>query len=95
MHRGECYEHAYISDNTAGFFKGGDCVCFIKKWIWCCMCKQGGQSLDHLLILFKAAKDLWALIFCTFLIASVMPQLMVDLMAYWGSPISGHSNFDA
>ena len=26
---------------------------------WCCMCKQNGETIDHLLIHYPIARELW------------------------------------
>ena len=51
---------------------------------WCCMCKRNGESVDHLLILFPLASDLWSMVFTLFGIYWVMPKMLktvVELLA--------------
>ena len=51
---------------------------------WCCMCKRNGESVDHLLILFPHASDLWSMVFTLFGIYWVMPKMLktvVELLA--------------
>jgi hypothetical protein len=54
---------------------------------WCCMCKEDGESIDHLFLHCNAANELWQLVFSKFGIWWVMPYHVVDLLAYW----TGHT----
>ena len=33
---------------------------------WCCMCKNSGESIDHLLLHCKVAIDVWKMVFSLF-----------------------------
>jgi hypothetical protein len=54
---------------------------------WCCMCKEDGESIDHLFLHCNAANELWQLVFSMFGIWWAMPYLVVDLLACW----TGHN----
>jgi hypothetical protein len=44
---------------------------------WCCMCKRGDESIDHLLLRCEVARDLWSAIFTLFGVHWVMPARVV------------------
>ena len=46
---------------------------------WCYMCKRCGESVDHLLLHYPFAFEMWSMVFCLFGICWVMPQRVVDL----------------
>uniref|UniRef100_A0A2N9H5P7 Reverse transcriptase domain-containing protein n=1 Tax=Fagus sylvatica TaxID=28930 RepID=A0A2N9H5P7_FAGSY len=50
---------------------------------WCCMCKDHGESVNHLLLHCSVAQELWELIFSMFGVAWVMPRGVVDLLSCW------------
>uniref|UniRef100_A0A2N9J9F5 Reverse transcriptase domain-containing protein n=1 Tax=Fagus sylvatica TaxID=28930 RepID=A0A2N9J9F5_FAGSY len=50
---------------------------------WCCMCKEAGESIDHLFLHCHIARELWALVFSMFGVSWVLPRHVVDLMACW------------
>ena len=54
---------------------------------WCCMCKEDGESIDHLFLHCNAANELWQLVFSMFGIWWAMPYHVVDLLACW----TGHT----
>ena len=54
---------------------------------WCCMCKEAGESIDHLFLHCLTARELWGLILSMFGVWWVMPRHMVDLLACW----NGHT----
>jgi hypothetical protein len=33
---------------------------------WCCMCKQSGESINHLLLHYEMARALWSVLFSHF-----------------------------
>ena len=47
---------------------------------WCFMCKRCGESVDHLLLHYPIAYEMWSMIFCLFGICWVMPRRVVDLL---------------
>ena len=40
---------------------------------WCCMCKLGGESVNHLLLHCKFAQELWNMVFTLFGVHWVIP----------------------
>jgi hypothetical protein len=58
-----------------------------RRWViildWCCMCKNSGESLSHLLLHCSVARDLWNFIFNIFGIQWDMPKDVRDLLACW------------
>ena len=61
---------------------------------WCCICKQDGESVDHLLLHCDMARDLWFLVLCLFKVQWVMPKRVVDLLACWKGQYARHCNGD-
>uniref|UniRef100_A0A2N9J333 Reverse transcriptase zinc-binding domain-containing protein n=1 Tax=Fagus sylvatica TaxID=28930 RepID=A0A2N9J333_FAGSY len=51
---------------------------------WCCMCKESGESISHLLMHCSAAREVWLFIFNIFGIQWVMPSGVLDLLSCWG-----------
>jgi hypothetical protein len=50
---------------------------------WCCMCKQSGESVDHLFLHCTVATDLWSMVFGMFGVQWVMPHTVLDLFHGW------------
>jgi hypothetical protein len=50
---------------------------------WCCMCKQHGESVNHLLLHCEVARALWSMVFSIFAVTWVMPRAVVELLACW------------
>jgi hypothetical protein len=50
---------------------------------WCCMCKQCGKSVDHLLLHCPMAWELWSMVLGLFGVQWVMPCRVLDLWAGW------------
>ena len=46
---------------------------------WCYLCKESGESSDHLLLHCKVARELWDLVFVLFGVQWVMPRTVLDL----------------
>jgi hypothetical protein len=50
---------------------------------WCCMCKEAGESIDHLFLHCNIARDLWNFVFTLLGLQWVMLCHVVDLLACW------------
>ena len=48
---------------------------------WCCMCKENGESIAHLLLHCSAAMEIWSFMFNIFGIQWVIPGGVPDLLA--------------
>ena len=59
---------------------------------WCYMCKRCGESVDHLLLHFLLAFEMWSMVFCLFGICWVMPRRVVDLLDCWSCNFRRHRN---
>lgn len=57
---------------------------------WCCMCKQDGESVDHLLLHCLFARKLWLFVLCLFGVQWVMPIRVVDLLVSWKERYARH-----
>ena len=55
-------------------------VCILD---WCYMCKYDSETIDHLLLHYLVAMDLWAMDFGLFGVCWVMPKSIVELLACW------------
>lgn len=55
--------------------------CSIRIVDWCCMCKNGGETTDRLLLYCAYATDIWSMVFCLFGIQWIMPEKTMN--AYW------------
>jgi hypothetical protein len=51
--------------------------------IRCCLCKSDGETIDHLLLHCKIARELWYAIFSRFGLSWVMPSSLANLFACW------------
>ena len=59
-----------------------------KKWniilvSWCCLCKENGETVDHLLLHCPFSKEIWDLVFALFGLQWLMPRKVIDLLACW------------
>jgi hypothetical protein len=52
---------------------------------WCCMCKNSGESIEHLLLYCEVARDLWSYILTLFGVEWVMPRIVLELLISWGA----------
>jgi hypothetical protein len=59
---------------------------------WCCMCKKGWETVDHLLIHCEVAAALWGFIFQRFGIQWVLPAKVMDLLFGWFNGFGKHSS---
>ena len=53
---------------------------------WCCLCRESGESPDHILLHCKVALELWDLVFVLFGVQWVMPRTVLDLLSSWQGP---------
>ncbi|KAG6730525.1 hypothetical protein I3842_01G084500 [Carya illinoinensis] len=49
----------------------------------CCMCRNRGESVDHLLVHCEVARGLWNEIFSSLELGWVMPETVVAILASW------------
>ena len=59
---------------------------------WCCMCKKGWETVDHLLIHCEVASTLWGFVFQRFGIQWVLPAKVLDLLFGWFNGLGKHSS---
>jgi len=52
---------------------------------WCCMCKKSGESIEHLLLHYDVARDIWSFFYRLFGVKWVMPQRVLNLLSSWGN----------
>jgi hypothetical protein len=55
---------------------------------WCCMCKQSGENVDHLLLHYKVAHEVWSMVFAFFGVQWVMNLTIQDLFSGWSGSTS-------
>ena len=60
---------------------------------WCCMCKKGGETVDHLLLHCPLAWEVWSMVFDLFGVFWVMPHSIVELLDCWQGNFGKHWNF--
>ena len=56
---------------------------------WCCMCKESGEFIDHLLIHCEVVRELWNSVLNLFGVEWVMSRRVIDLLVSWGGQV-GH-----
>ncbi len=61
---------------------------------WCCMCKGDGETIDHLFLHCKVAKEMWDTVFNLFGLTWVMPKRVVDLLSCWQGKMGRHRNIE-
>uniref|UniRef100_A0A2N9H1C3 Reverse transcriptase zinc-binding domain-containing protein n=1 Tax=Fagus sylvatica TaxID=28930 RepID=A0A2N9H1C3_FAGSY len=59
---------------------------------WCCMCKKGWETVDHLLIHCEVAAALWGFVFQRFEIQWVLPAKVIEVLFGWFNVIGKHSS---
>lgn len=59
---------------------------------WCCMCKDSGEYVDHLLLHCPIAHNLWTFIFFVFGLHWVMLHKVTDILPCWKRLYGRHSN---
>ena len=57
---------------------------------WCCLCKEDGETIDHLFLHCKVARELWNSVFNLFGVAWVMPRKVVELLWCWQGSLDRH-----
>jgi hypothetical protein len=60
---------------------------------WCCMCKKGAESVEHLLLHCPFAGEIWSMVFGLFGIVWVMPRTILELLDCWQGCFGKHRNF--
>ena len=50
---------------------------------WCCMCKNSGESVNHLLLHCNVARELWNFVLCAYGVSWVFPETVSDFLAGW------------
>ncbi len=53
---------------------------------WCCMCKHNGESVDHVLLDCRLAREMWSLEFTLFGVQWVMPLEFTLFGVQWVIP---------
>ena len=57
---------------------------------WCCLCKEDGETIDHLFLHCKVARELWNFVFNLFGMSWVMPRKVVELLSCWQGSLGHH-----
>jgi hypothetical protein len=50
---------------------------------WCSMCKHSGESVNHLFLHCDVAQVVWSMVFSIFVVTWVIPEGVLELLAYW------------
>ena len=61
---------------------------------WCCMCKGDAETIDHLFLHGKVAKEMWDTVFNLFGLTWFMPKRVVDLLSCWQGKMGRHRNIE-
>lgn len=56
------------------------------------MCRDNGESVDHLFLHCPMARSLWTFVFRSFDINWVLPKSVVDLMSGWWTLLGRHTS---
>uniref|UniRef100_A0A2N9EUJ9 Reverse transcriptase zinc-binding domain-containing protein n=1 Tax=Fagus sylvatica TaxID=28930 RepID=A0A2N9EUJ9_FAGSY len=59
---------------------------------WCCMCRKGWETGDHLLIHCVVATDLWSAVLRSFGVCWVFPNSIKDLVYGWFNSFGKHDS---
>ena len=54
------------------------------------MCKRSGELVDHLLLHYPIAFELWTMVWNLFDLLWVIPQSVTDLFSAWQGPLGKH-----
>jgi hypothetical protein len=60
---------------------------------WCCMCKNGAESVEHLLLHCSFTGEIWDMVFGLFGVYWVMPRTTLELLECWQGCFGNHRNF--
>ncbi len=58
------------------------------------MCKEDGETVDHLLLHCDSAKELWDMVFVLFGLHWVMPRRVIELFACWQGNFGRHQHIN-
>ena len=61
-----------------------------KSISWCCLCKENGETVDHLLLHCPFLREVWDMVFALFGVHWVMPWRVIDLIAFWQGHFGRH-----
>jgi len=61
----------------------------------CCMYKKCEKTIDHFLLHYEVARDLWVLIFRLFGLEWIMHQMELELLACWRGQLGSHRRLEA
>jgi hypothetical protein len=59
---------------------------------WCCMCRSGWETGEHLLIHCVMASDLWYVVLRSFGVCWVFPNRILDLLSGWYNSFGKHDS---
>ena len=59
---------------------------------WCIMCRCNGETVNHLLLHWGKAFQLWSLVFRSFGISWVLPRSIADTLFGWWNWFGKHSS---
>ena len=59
---------------------------------WCCMCKKGRETVDHLFLHCPFAWEIWSMVFDLFGVCWVMPCSILELLECWQGNFGKHRN---
>jgi hypothetical protein len=51
------------------------------------MYKKSGESIEHLLLHYEVARNLWSYILTLFGVEWVMPRMVLELLTSWGASL--------
>ena len=61
---------------------------------WCCMCKEDKESIDHMFLHCKVARESWDTVLNLFGMNWVMPRRVVDLLTCWQGKLGQHRHIE-
>jgi hypothetical protein len=75
--------YAYMPAKCCRYFLSNVNSLKVSTYEWCCMCKNNGESIGHLLLHCEVARELWSYILSLFGVEWVMPRQVLDLLTSW------------